>query len=49
MKFYFRNNELETLATLDKQAKTASRMAVLVGRRRIGKTSLALDPASSAG
>lgn len=43
MTFYYRENELEILNTLDKQAQISARMSVLIGRRRIGKTSLALE------
>ena len=43
MKFYFRTDELKELETLRKQSAKTSRMAVLVGRRRVGKTSLALE------
>lgn len=43
MIFYFRNNELDDLGILHKQSKSTARMAVLTGRRRVGKTSLALE------
>ena len=43
MRFYFRDKPLEALAELEKQSQTTGRMAVLLGRRRIGKTSLALE------
>src|SRR3990167_5506831 len=42
MKFYNREPELEQLNQLDQQAKNAAIMTVLTGRRRIGKTELAL-------
>ena len=37
MKFYNRNNELETLERILVQSKDESRMTVIMGRRRIGK------------
>ena len=43
MKFYFRSKELEELEVLRQQSEVSSRMAVLTGRRRVGKTSLALE------
>ena len=43
MKFYFRDELLQELAILNEQSQARSRMAVLLGRRRIGKTSLALQ------
>lgn len=43
MKFYNRENEIAELATLYEQANTAGRMTVLTGRRRVGKTLLALE------
>lgn len=42
MDFYFRDQPLQQLETLDKQAKNSGKMAVILGRRRVGKTSLAL-------
>ena len=41
MKFYNRNNELATLSRILTQSKEESRMTVIMGRRRIGKTELA--------
>jgi AAA+ ATPase superfamily predicted ATPase len=40
MKFYNRTVELALLANIEKQAQTAAQMTFVVGRRRIGKTSL---------
>lgn len=45
MKFYNRENELAELATLYTQANSTGRMTVLTGRRRVGKTLLALESA----
>ena len=45
MKFYNRETELAELATLYEQAESAGRMTVLTGRRRVGKTLLALESA----
>ena len=45
MKFYDRQSELEELALLYRQASKAARMTVLTGRRRVGKTILALESA----
>ena len=42
MKFYNRENELEVLQKADSLSKKHSVMSVLIGRRRIGKTALAL-------
>ena len=42
MKFYNRESELKELATLYEQANSGGRMTVLTGRRRVGKTLLAL-------
>lgn len=47
MKFYNRENELVELATLYDQASSSGRMTVLTGRRRVGKTLLALESAKS--
>ena len=41
MKFYNRNNELDLLGRVLAQSKEESRMTVIMGRRRIGKTELA--------
>lgn len=43
MKFYNRTQELQDLARLYHQAGESSRMAVITGRRRVGKTMLALE------
>lgn len=43
MKFYNRTQELQDLAQLYHQAGDSSRMAVITGRRRVGKTMLALE------
>ncbi len=43
MKFYNRQQELTGLNKLVEQAKNGSRMAVLTGRRRVGKTLLSLE------
>ena len=45
MKFYNRIEELAELARLYEQAATGGRMTVLTGRRRVGKTVLALEAA----
>lgn len=47
MKFYNRENELKELATLNEQSNTNGRMTVLTGRRRVGKTVLALESAKN--
>ena len=43
MKFYDREQELEELEKLLQQTVKSSRMAVLTGRRRVGKTLLSLE------
>lgn len=43
MKFYNRERELAELKKLFKQTATQARMTVITGRRRVGKTSLALE------
>lgn len=43
MRFYDRGQELAELSKLMGQAKGGSRMAVLTGRRRVGKTLLSLE------
>ncbi|MCK4760913.1 MAG: ATP-binding protein [Candidatus Aminicenantes bacterium] len=43
MKFYGRKKELETLQNLYRQTEESGRMTVLTGRRRVGKTMLALE------
>lgn len=40
MKFYNRETELKKLHQIQELSKTASKMSIIVGRRRIGKTSL---------
>jgi len=40
MKFYNREKELKNLKEIENLSKTSSKMTVIVGRRRIGKTSL---------
>jgi len=40
MKFYNREKELENLIQIENKSKTVSKMSVIVGRRRIGKTKL---------
>lgn len=47
MKFYNREDELRELAALYGQAATGGRMTVLTGRRRVGKTVLALESAKN--
>ena len=42
MKFYNREKELAILKNIAEQSQEESQMTVLVGRRRIGKTSLLL-------
>jgi AAA+ ATPase superfamily predicted ATPase len=42
MKFYNRTKELEILAQIDRQSAETSCFTIMVGRRRIGKTSLLL-------
>ena len=44
MKFYNRNNELALLKKADALKNEHSIMTILIGRRRIGKTTLALQP-----
>jgi AAA+ ATPase superfamily predicted ATPase len=43
VKFYNRESELSELGVLYKQANEAARMTVITGRRRVGKTMLALE------
>jgi AAA+ ATPase superfamily predicted ATPase len=43
MKFYDRETEMKLLQTLHKQSGESGRMTVLTGRRRVGKTLLALE------
>ena len=40
MRFYDRNDELKALGTMLEQSRFESRMTVVMGRRRIGKTEL---------
>ena len=40
MKFYNREKELENLRNIENSSKVSSKMTVIVGRRRIGKTKL---------
>ena len=40
MKFYNRENELKKLNHIQQLSQTSSKMSIIVGRRRIGKTSL---------
>lgn len=47
MKFYDRERELGELEKVEKQTNGSARMTVLTGRRRVGKTSLALEFARS--
>jgi AAA+ ATPase superfamily predicted ATPase len=47
MRFYDRGRELAELGKLEKQTSGSARMTVLTGRRRVGKTSLALEFARS--
>jgi AAA+ ATPase superfamily predicted ATPase len=47
MKFYDRERELAELGKVEKQTGGSARMTVLTGRRRVGKTSLALEFAQS--
>ena len=47
MKFYNRESELSELATLYDQASATGRITVLTGRRRVGKTLLALESAKT--
>lgn len=43
MKFYNRENELEILHATSKRAEKSAQMTVIMGRRRVGKTSLILN------
>jgi uncharacterized protein len=43
MKFFNRTNELTALQTLYSQSEIQGRMSVLTGRRRVGKTMLAIE------
>ena len=43
MEFYFRTESQQQLEILRKQSETSGKMTVLLGRRRVGKTSLSLE------
>jgi len=43
VKFYNRTSELKELRLIYSQARNAARMTVITGRRRVGKTMLALE------
>ena len=47
MEFFNRENELAELSTQHDQANSSGRMTVLTGRRRVGKTLLALESAKN--
>ncbi|KPA13325.1 archaeal ATPase family protein [Candidatus Magnetomorum sp. HK-1] len=47
MKFYNRNNEIKQLKDITAQTNTYGRMTVITGRRRVGKTILALKVAKN--
>ncbi len=47
MKFYDRERELAELGKVERQTDGSARMTVITGRRRVGKTSLALEFARS--
>lgn len=47
MKFYNRTSELKELRLIYSQSKNTARMTVITGRRRVGKTMLALEFARS--
>ena len=47
MKFYDRKREMSELCKIQRQTDDSARMTVITGRRRIGKTSLALEFAGS--
>lgn len=40
MKFYNREKELQNLKAIEEASKESSKMSIVVGRRRIGKTTL---------
>jgi len=40
MKFYDRDNEIETLQAIENRSKKNAQMTVMMGRRRVGKTEL---------
>ena len=43
MKFYNRENELQKLISIREKSKSVAQFTYVVGRRRIGKTSLLLE------
>lgn len=43
MKFYNRQTEFDELSAVYSQSESESRMTVITGRRRVGKTMLALE------
>jgi AAA+ ATPase superfamily predicted ATPase len=43
VKFYNRQNEMQELSAIYSQSESESRMTVITGRRRVGKTMLALE------
>ena len=43
MKFYNRDRELSDLNKIYRQTADSARMTVITGRRRVGKTSLAME------
>lgn len=47
MKFYGRESELEVLQEIENQSHKSATFAVLMGRRRVGKTSLIMRGASA--
>ena len=48
MKFYDRETELEILHSIEKQSRNNSTFTVLMGRRRVGKTSLVMRATQNA-
>ena len=42
MKFYDRINEIKTLQEIEKRSKSNAQMTVVMGRRRVGKTTVFL-------
>ena len=49
MKFYGRDQEIAALTNELRLAETSSRLAVITGRRRVGKTKLILKVAEESG
>ena len=43
MKFYGRTEELKQIQSITNQSKSAGKMTVITGRRRVGKTLLSLE------